>query len=99
MQELLLRHRARTMLVVCPAALTLKWQDEMRDKFGLEFRIVDAELLRELRRARGLHANPWTHFPRLIVIDRLAQAATGRCGCCARCCRPRPALPAHASTC
>ena len=50
MQELMLRHRARTMLIVCPAGLTLQWRDEMRDKFGLDFRIVDPELLRELRR-------------------------------------------------
>jgi len=66
-QELLLRHRARTVLVVCPASLCIKWRDEMNDKFGLEFRIVDTELLRHLRRTRGLRANPWTHFPRLIV--------------------------------
>ena len=36
MQELMLRHRARTMLIVCPAGLTLQWRDEMRDKFGLD---------------------------------------------------------------
>ena len=66
-QELLLRHRARTALVVCPASLCVKWRDEMAEKFGLEFRIVDTELLRHLRRTRGLRANPWTHFPRLIV--------------------------------
>ncbi|WP_326599212.1 DISARM system SNF2-like helicase DrmD [Streptomyces sp. NBC_01803] len=72
MQELMLRHRARTMLIVCPASLTLQWRDEMRDKFGLTFKIVDAELLKELRRSRGLYANPWTHYPRLIVsIDWL----------------------------
>ncbi|MEO3778172.1 DISARM system SNF2-like helicase DrmD [Micromonospora sp. B11E3] len=67
MQELMLRHRARTMMIVCPAGLTRQWRDEMRDKFGLDFRIVDATLLRELRRSRGLYANPWTHYPRLIV--------------------------------
>ncbi|WP_405858785.1 DISARM system SNF2-like helicase DrmD [Streptomyces sp. NBC_00090] len=72
MQELMLRHRARTMLIVCPASLTLQWRDEMRDKFGLGFKIVDGELLKELRRSRGLYANPWTHYPRLIVsIDWL----------------------------
>ena len=44
----------------------------MRDKFGLDFRIVDSELMRELRRKRGIHVNPWTHFPRLITsIDFL----------------------------
>jgi len=67
MQELTLRHRARTMLIVCPAGLTLQWRDEMRDKFGLDFRIVDTACLKELRRSRGLYANPWTHYPRLIV--------------------------------
>lgn len=72
MQELMLRHRARTMMIVCPAGLVRQWHDEMRDKFGLEFRVVDAELLKELRRSRGLYANPWTHYPRLIVsIDWL----------------------------
>ena len=67
LQELLLRHRARTCLIICPANLCVKWRDEMAEKFGLEFRIVNAELLRDLRRSRGLRANPWTHFPRLIV--------------------------------
>ena len=71
-QELLLRHRARTALVVCPASLQLQWRDEMREKFGLEFRIVDRELLGQLRRTRGVGANPFAHFPRLIVsIDWL----------------------------
>ena len=71
-QELLIRHRARRILVVCPAALQVQWHDQMRDKFGLEFRIVDSKLLSELRRERGIHVNPWTHFPRLITsIDFL----------------------------
>jgi len=71
-QELLLRHRARTVLVVCPASLQVQWRDEMREKFGLEFRIVDRELLGRLRRTRGVGANPFSHFPRLIVsIDWL----------------------------
>ncbi|MDR2981623.1 MAG: hypothetical protein LBV12_05180, partial [Puniceicoccales bacterium] len=37
-QELLVRHRARTVFVVCPASLQVKWQTEMQEKFGLEFR-------------------------------------------------------------
>jgi SNF2 family DNA or RNA helicase len=70
--ELLIRHRARKILVVCPASLQIQWRDQMRDKFGLDFRIVDSELLRQLRRSRGLHVNPWTHHPRLITsIDFL----------------------------
>ncbi len=71
-QELILRHRARTILVVCPASIQIQWRDQMRDKFGLEFRIVDSSLMKDLRRSRGLHVNPWTHFPRLITsIDFL----------------------------
>lgn len=66
-QELTLRHRVRSVLIVCPSSIQIQWREEMRDKFGLEFRIVDTELLRDLRRRRGLHVNPWTHFPRLIT--------------------------------
>ncbi|MCM3882900.1 DISARM system SNF2-like helicase DrmD [Frankia sp. R82] len=66
-QELLLRHRARTAIVVCPPSLALKWQDEMRDKFGLDFTIINSERLRDVRRAYGLHANPFLLFPRVIV--------------------------------
>lgn len=66
-QELLLRHRARTVVVVCPPSLAVKWQDEMREKFGLDFTIVNSEKLREVRRTYGLHANPFQLFPRVIV--------------------------------
>jgi superfamily II DNA or RNA helicase len=66
-QELFLRHRARTALVVCPASLQEKWRLEMLEKFGLEFKVIDTEYVKELRRARGIHANPWTSFPRLVT--------------------------------
>ena len=66
-QELIVRARIRSVLVVCPAGLQIHWRDQMRDKFGLEFRIVDSSFLKELRRRRGIHTNPWTHFPRLIT--------------------------------
>ncbi|KQV20866.1 MULTISPECIES: DISARM system SNF2-like helicase DrmD [unclassified Kitasatospora] len=66
-QELLLRHRARTVVIVCPPSLRLKWQDEMREKFGLDFVIVDSELMAKVRRSHGLNANPFRLFPRVIV--------------------------------
>lgn len=66
-QEMLLRHRARSVLVLCPASLQEKWRTEMQEKFGLDFRIVDTEFVKHLRRERGLHANPWTSFPLLIT--------------------------------
>ena len=78
-QELILRHRARTVLVVAPAGLCVMWQEEMRDKFGLEFRIVNTDAVRQLRRERGVGGNIFTSFPRLIVSidwlkDRRAQS-------------------------
>ncbi|MGC4048331.1 MAG: DISARM system SNF2-like helicase DrmD [Paludibaculum sp.] len=65
--ELMLRHRANRVVVVCPSSLQIKWRDEMLEKFGLDFAIVDSALIKRLRRERGLYANPWTHFPRLIT--------------------------------
>lgn len=89
-QEMLLRHRARTVLVFCPASLQEKWRVEMQEKFGLEFRIVDTEYVKRLRRERGLHANPWTSFPRLITsIDWAKQGEGLRL--------LRDALPPHVS--
>ncbi|MFA0888182.1 MAG: DISARM system SNF2-like helicase DrmD [Synergistales bacterium] len=73
-QELIVRHRVRTVFVLCPASLQEKWRVEMLEKFGLDFKIVDTEYLRKLRRERGLHVNPWTSFPRLIAsIDWIKQ--------------------------
>lgn len=90
-QELMLRHRARSVMVVCPAGLQIQWRDQMRDKFGLEFRIVDSDLMKDLRRRRGLHVNPWTHFPRLITsIDFLKRERPMRL--------MRDALPATGDT-
>ena len=66
-QELILRHRIRSILVLCPSSLQNQWKEEMRDKFGLEFRIIDRDSIAALRRKRGIHVNPWTHFPRLIT--------------------------------
>ena len=55
--ELIIRHRARKILIVCPSALQIQWQEQMRDKFGLDFRIVNSQLMKELRRKRGIHVN------------------------------------------
>lgn len=76
-QEMLLRHRARTVLIVCPASLQEKWRVEMLEKFGLEFQIVDTAYIKRLRRERGIHANPWTSHPRLITSMDWAKSGEG----------------------
>ena len=76
-QEPLWRHRARTAIAVCPASLQLQWRDEMREKFGLEFRIVDRELLGQLRRAHAGRREPVRTFPAVDRVDRLAEGGAG----------------------
>ncbi|MET7373438.1 DISARM system SNF2-like helicase DrmD [Micromonospora arida] len=66
-QELLLRQRARRIMVVCPAGLTLKWRDEMAEKFGLDFIIIDAERCAMVRRTHGSAANPFEVYPLSII--------------------------------
>jgi superfamily II DNA or RNA helicase len=76
-QELLLRHRARTVLIVCPASLQEKWRIEMLEKFGLDFRVIDTDYIKQLRHERGIHANPWTSYPRLITSMDWAKGGEG----------------------
>lgn len=66
-EELLLRHRARTAIIVCPPSLCVKWREELLEKFGLDFVIVNSETLAESRRKYGLGANPFRLYPRVIV--------------------------------
>jgi superfamily II DNA or RNA helicase len=66
-QELLLRHRARRIMVVCPAGLTVKWRDEMAEKFGLMFTVIDSERCALVRREFGSAANPFEVYPLTIV--------------------------------
>lgn len=66
-EELLLRHRARTAIIVCPPSLCMKWREELLEKFGLDFVIVNSETLAESRRKYGLGANPFRLYPRVIV--------------------------------
>ncbi|MBN1170622.1 MAG: DISARM system SNF2-like helicase DrmD [Micromonosporaceae bacterium] len=66
-RELLLRHRARRVMVVCPAGLAVKWRDEMADKFGLDFTIVNSEQCAVLRHTHGSAANPFRVYPLVIV--------------------------------
>jgi superfamily II DNA or RNA helicase len=65
--ELLMRHRAKRIMIVCPPGLMVKWRDEMEEKFGLSFTIVDSAQLNALRRSHGSAANPFRVYPLTIV--------------------------------
>lgn len=66
-RELLLRRRIEVIVVAAPASMLLQWQDELAQKFGLDFTIVDRDHLLETRRTRGFSANPWSVGSRFIV--------------------------------
>jgi ERCC4-related helicase len=67
MQEMLARRRIRRVMIICPASLQQQWNDEMEEKFQLDFHIIDRDSMQQLRREYGMHVNPWASFPRLIT--------------------------------
>lgn len=72
--ELILRRRLRRVLVVCPAPLRTQWQGELREKFSLDFEVVDRPATHKLQKRLGLDANPWRTFARAITsYDYLKQ--------------------------
>ncbi len=66
-QELLLRQRVEFMLVVCPAAVSLQWREEMQKKFGLHFEVMNRSFIGRRRQERGFGVNPWSTHTRFIV--------------------------------
>lgn len=66
-RELILRRRLSFVVVAAPASMQSQWQDELSQKFGLDFTIVDRDYLLESRRRRGFTANPWSIGSRFIV--------------------------------
>ncbi|OPY30649.1 MAG: ATP-dependent helicase HepA [Methanomassiliicoccales archaeon PtaU1.Bin030] len=73
-QELIRQRRIRRIMVICPSSLQVQWQDEMREKFNLDFTILDSEQVYSIQRELGMDANPWTVHPRIITsMDYLKQ--------------------------
>ena len=46
-RELLMRADAERILIVAPGSLVGQWQDEMYEKFGLEFTIFSRDLMEQ----------------------------------------------------
>jgi hypothetical protein len=70
-RELLLRKKAREIVVSCPPSMLQQWQEELESRFGLRFEILDREYVAKVRRERGFGVNPWATHPRLLVSHRL----------------------------
>lgn len=69
--ELLLRRRVRDIVVACPPSMLLQWKDELENRFGLTFEILDRAYIERVRQERGYGVNPWTTFPRFLVSHKL----------------------------
>lgn len=65
--ELILRRRARRVLILCPASLRSQWRGELQDRFSLRFEEVDRRSTELLRRELGPDANPFRVHPRVVA--------------------------------
>ncbi len=70
-RELLLRKKVQDIVVACPPSMLLQWQDELEDRFGMVFPILDKEYIARVRQERGYAVNPWTTHSRFLVSHRL----------------------------
>lgn len=70
-RELLLRKKAREIVVSCPPSMLLQWQDELDARFGMPFEILDKDYMKRIRRERGFGVNPWSTHSRFLVSHRL----------------------------
>ena len=69
-RELDLRADARRVLIVAPGSLVEQWQDELAEKFGLNFALFSRELVEQTR-----GGNPFEASDHLIArVDQLARA-------------------------
>lgn len=70
-RELLLRKKAKTIVVATPPSVLEQWKNELEDRFGLVFEILDRSYLTRIRRERGFGVNPWRTHSRFLVSHNL----------------------------
>ncbi len=69
--ELLLRRKAKTIVVATPPSVLEQWKAELEERFGLVFEILDRGYLTRMRRERGFGVNPWRTHSRFLVSHNL----------------------------
>jgi SNF2 family DNA or RNA helicase len=70
-RELLLRKKAKTIVVATPPSVLEQWKAELEERFGLVFEILDRMYLTRMRRERGFGVNPWRTHSRFLVSHNL----------------------------
>jgi len=75
-RELLLRRKAKTIVVAAPPSVLEQWKAELEERFGLVFELLDRAYLTRMRRERGFGVNPWRTHSRFLVSHNLLDDAT-----------------------
>jgi superfamily II DNA or RNA helicase len=70
-RELLLRKKAKTIVVATPPSVLEQWKDELEERFGLVFEFLDRGYLTKMRRERGFGVNPWRTHSRFLISHNL----------------------------
>jgi superfamily II DNA or RNA helicase len=70
-RELLLRKKAKTIVVAAPPSVLEQWKAELEERFGLVFEILDRAYFARIRRERGFGQNPWRTHSRFLVSHNL----------------------------
>jgi len=70
-RELLLRRKAKTIVVAAPPSVLEQWKAELDERFGLVFEVLDRRYFAEVRRERGFGINPWETHSRFLVSHNL----------------------------
>jgi superfamily II DNA or RNA helicase len=70
-RELLLRKKAKTIVVATPPSVLEQWRAELEERFGLVFELLDRAYLTRMRRERGFGVNPWRTHSRFLVSHNL----------------------------
>ncbi len=71
LREMTLRQKLRRVVVCCPPSVLLQWQDELAERFGMSFVVMDREHVRLLRRQRGWAVNPFSTHSRFLISHAL----------------------------
>lgn len=70
-RELLLRKKAKTIVVAAPPSVLEQWRAELEERFGLIFELLDRQYFARVRRERGFGVNPWKTHSRFLVSHNL----------------------------
>ena len=71
LREMLLRQRIRRVVISCPPSVLRQWQEEMAQRFGLAFTVMDRAYMAKVRQERGYGTNPWSTGSRFLISHAL----------------------------